>query len=40
MDTEDLIKIANGEIVTTEVLSIVEGKENEPRRNKRKHKEW
>ena len=34
-DTDKLISIASGELVTTEISSIVKGKENEPRRNKR-----
>lgn len=37
IDTEKLINISSGELVTSKVASIVKGKEGVPRRNKRKH---
>lgn len=37
-DTNQLITIVSGELVTTTVSSIIKGKQNEPRRNKRNHK--
>ena len=37
IDTEDLITIANGNIVTTNVTEIVKGEKGEPRRNKRNY---
>lgn len=37
VDTEKLINISSGELVTSKIASIVKGKEGIPRRNKRKH---
>ena len=38
IDTEKLITIANGEVVSTEISSIIKGEKDKPRGNKRKHK--
>ena len=35
IDTEELITIASGELVTTEIISITKGNRGKPRRNKR-----
>ena len=37
IDTEKLINISNGELVTSKISSIVKGQEEIPRRDKRKH---
>lgn len=37
VDTEKLINISSGELVTSKIASIVKGKEGIPRRNKRKY---
>lgn len=37
IDTKELINIASGELVTAKISSIVKGKEQIPRRNKRKY---
>ena len=40
MDTEKLINISSGELVTSKIASIVKGKGGVPRRNKRKYSKW
>ncbi|MDO5555304.1 MAG: SpoIVB peptidase S55 domain-containing protein [Clostridia bacterium] len=40
IDTEELINISSGELVTSKIMSIVKGKEGIPRRNKRKYSKW
>jgi len=35
VDTEELVEIASGEIVTANILSIIKGKEGNPRKNSR-----
>ena len=37
IDTEELINISSGELVTSKISSIVKGEEGVPRRDKRKH---
>ena len=37
IDTQKLINISSGELVTSRISSIVKGQEGIPRRNKRKH---
>ena len=37
IDTQELINISSGELVTSKIASIVKGKEGIPRRNKRQH---
>ena len=40
IDTEQLINISTGELVTSKIISIVKGEEGIPRRNKRKYSKW
>ena len=37
IDTGTLINISSGELVTAKILSIIKGKKDSPRRNKRKY---
>ena len=39
-DTGDLVTISNGELVSTNIVSIQKGARGKPRRNKRKYRRW